>query len=331
MTAAAGRALASYLRAATSKLQWKAKMATLMFRPGGDLGNFGSMGTSQPRWTALAALLLGLTAWAATASARPVDLQLVLAIDVSSSIDRHEYLLQVQGLATAFQSAEVGEAIDRFAPRGIAVTVLQWASENVQRQVVAWIWLRDEASRMIFARRLAAMRRIDHEGVTAIALAIRSAHGLFRSNGFEGGRLVIDVSGDGTSNQGPAIGPERRLAVAAGITINGLAILNEQPYLDVFYRRNVIGGPGAFVMTATDYTDFAKAIRAKLVREVSGGGLVKAGAPVNLWTAAAISRKPRPLQMPECRSAKPRPPSASPTSPMMTSWPPCGVPTVLTR
>ena len=229
------------------------------------------------RWVALITLLPGTIPAAGAASARPVDLQLVLAIDVSSSIDRSEYLLQVQGLAAAFRSAEVGEALDRFAPRGIAVAVMQWASESIQRQVVAWTWLVDEAGRIAFARRLATMRRIDHEGVTAIALAIRAAFGLFRSNGFEGGRRVIDVSGDGKSNQGPAVGLERRRAVAAGVTINGLAILNEQPFLHDFYRQNVIGGPGAFVMTAADYADFADAMKAKLVREISGAGLVDGG------------------------------------------------------
>ena len=243
------------------------------------------------RWVALITLLPGMIPAADAASARPVDLQLVLAIDISSSIDRPEYLLQVQGLAAAFQSAEVGEAIDRFAPRGIAVAVMQWASEGIQRQVVAWTLLVDEASRMAFARRLATMRRIDHEGVTAIALAIRSALGLFRSNGFEGGRRVIDVSGDGISNQGPAIGPERRRAVAAGVTINGLAILNEQPSLHDFYRQNVIGGPGAFVMTAADYVDFAVAIRTKLLREISGAGVVDGGSCCSRFRHLAAIRR----------------------------------------
>ncbi|MDP6706703.1 MAG: DUF1194 domain-containing protein [Alphaproteobacteria bacterium] len=223
--------------------------------------------------------MLGLGAASAGAATRSVDLQLILAIDVSSSIDRSEYLLQTEALAAAFRSPEVGEAIDRFAPRGIAVTVLQWASEHLQRQTVPWTWVGPRPSRRAFADRLAAMRRIDHEGVTAIALAIAAAQRLFAANGYESGRRVIDLSGDGISNQGPPIAPLRRRAIAAGITINGLAILNEEPDLDAYYQRQVIGGPGAFVITAADYADFARAIRAKLVREISGAGLAATGEP----------------------------------------------------
>ena len=221
----------------------------------------------------LVALLILYPGTGARAEAREVDLELVLALDVSSSISAAEYLLQVEGLAAAFRSPEVGEAIAGFAPRGIAVVVLQWASVGEQRRMVPWRWVRDGASAERFAAEIAGMRRIGHEGVTAIALAIERSRRLFGGNGFEGARRVIDVSGDGHSNQGPAVGPARRRAEADGITVNGLAIVNEQPRLDEYYRRNVIAGPGAFVIEAADYDDFARAIRAKLVREIRGAGL----------------------------------------------------------
>ena len=219
-------------------------------------------------------LVIALWGFAQSAAeAREVDLELVLAVDVSSSISRDEYLLQVTGLAAAFRSPEVVAAIRNFAPRGIAVTLLQWASIRQERQTVPWRHLRDESSAQGFAAEIEGMRRIGHEGVTAIAAAILAARRLFAANGFEGARRVIDVSGDGPSNQGPEIGPVRRRVAGDGITINGLPISNEQPRLVDYYRRNVIAGPGAFVQEAADYTDFARAIRAKLVREISGAGL----------------------------------------------------------
>lgn len=229
------------------------------------------------RMATAAALLTCLVAADAGAN-QAVDLELVLAVDVSSSIDRREYALQTQGLAAAFRSAEVAAAIDRYAPRGIAVTVLQWASEDEQRQAVEWRWIGDKGSRMAFAGRLSEMPRIGHEGVTAIGMAVHLAHGLFQNSGFQGTRRVIDVSGDGILNQGPPIEPARQRAVADGVTINGLAITNEEPALAAYYRSHVIGGPGAFVMSATDYTDFARAIRAKLVREISNIRLSDTGA-----------------------------------------------------
>ena len=206
-------------------------------------------------------------------ASQQVDLELVLAIDVSSSIDSREYVLQTKGLASAFRSPEVAQAIKQFAPRGIAVTVLQWASETDHRQAVGWRRIDNRADGTALAEELDRMRRIGHEGVTAIGAAIHRAHALFRDNGFQGTRRVIDVSGDGILNQGPPIEPARQRAIADGITINGLAIVNEEPNLTAYYRANVIGGSRAFVMTALDYSDFARAIRAKLVREISNAQL----------------------------------------------------------
>ena len=186
----------------------------------------------------LAALLFLWSGATARAEAREVDLELVLAVDVSYSISRAEYELQVEGLAAAFRSPEVAAAIAGFAPRGIAVTLLQWASVGEQRQMVPWRWVRDRPSARRLAAEIAGLRRIGHKGVTAIAPAIETSRRLFAGNGFAGARRVIDLSGDGRSNQGPTIGPARRRAAADGITINALAIVDEQSGLDDYYRHS---------------------------------------------------------------------------------------------
>ena len=176
-------------------------------------------------------------------------------------------------LALGRSALSVGPVIS--SPRGAPILPSETGvSISIShKEHVAVALVRDGASAERFAAEIAGMRRIGHEGVTAIALAIERSRRLFGGNGFEGARRVIDVSGDGHSNQGPAVGPARRRAEADGITINGLAIVNEQPRLDEYYRRNVIAGPGAFVIEAADYDDFARAIRAKLVREIRGAGL----------------------------------------------------------
>jgi hypothetical protein len=238
------------------------------------------------RFTGRLAAALAISLLAAPADARGVDLQLVLAIDVSSSVDHAEYVLQVAGVAAAFRSAEVGDAIARAAPNGIAVTVLQWASEGEQRQAVAWTRLAEDGDRLALAARIEAMPRIGIWGVTALGDALDVARGLFGTGGFVGGRQVIDVSGDGVANQGMPVAAARQRAVAAGITVNALAVLNEEPALEAYYLTQVIGGPGAFVMTAADYADFAAAIRIKLVREIIGAGL--ASDPAVGWKVAAV-------------------------------------------
>ncbi len=229
--------------------------------------------------SATAALLcLGawLSAWAPPAQAEAVDLELVLAIDTSISVNPQEYTLQVAGLARAFRDPRVHAAIRAAGERGIAVSLVQWASQNEQAVMIGWSKVQDPDSALRLADDIARMPRRFAGYGTAISSALQFSTDLFFGNGFEARRRIIDVSGDGSDNRGPMPSRKRNVAVSLGITINGLAILNEEPNLDFYYDRHVIGGTGAFVMTANDYIDFADAIVVKLIREISQGPIAAA-------------------------------------------------------
>ncbi|MBU0725083.1 MAG: DUF1194 domain-containing protein [Alphaproteobacteria bacterium] len=217
------------------------------------------------------ALALCLSAPAARAVQIPVDLELVLAVDSSSSVDYDEFNLQAYGIAAAFRDARVIEAITSGGIGAIAVTLVQWASAGTNAQHVSIGWtLIDSAERAeAFAETLQFMPRDVDGGGTSIGNAIRFSAAQFGTSPYEGFRQVIDVSGDGIDNQVDPVREARAEAIGQGITINGLTILNEEPRLDEYYRREVIGGPGAFVIEAKDYADFSRAIRDKLLREIS--------------------------------------------------------------
>ncbi len=201
---------------------------------------------------------------------RPVDLELVLAVDTSSSVSAGEFNLQMQGLAEAFRNPAVQGAIRAVGDLGIAVAMVQWSDNRKQTLAIDWKMVRDEASAEAFAREIDNTPRYLIGGGTAIGGAINfSAHQL-SINRFDGRRKVIDVSGDGRTNQGSNPARARDDAVAQGITINGLAILNEDALVDRHYLANVIGGTGSFVMQADDYSDFARAIVEKLIKEIAG-------------------------------------------------------------
>ncbi len=221
----------------------------------------------------VAILGLGLLAAAPGARAEPVELELVLAVDSSFSVDRGEFDLQMKGLARAFRDPRVTAAIRASGDHGIAVCLVQWAGNLGQTMALDWTAIRDAESAEAFARRLAQTPRLIVGASTSITGALKFSMRQFERNGFEGPRLVIDLSGDGRHNQstGPAV--RRDLAVNMGITINGLAILNDDHQLDRYYRDHVIGGAGAFVMSTDSYRDFASAIVQKLVREISGAPL----------------------------------------------------------
>jgi hypothetical protein len=213
------------------------------------------------------ALIVGLLAYAAAAHGQLrdstislVDLELVLAVDVSSSVDGEEFDLQMKGLADAFRNPAVLDAIELAGERGIAVALVQWSSWNSQRLSVDWMRVRDPASAAAIADRIAAAPRFGDGGSTAIAGAIRFSTRQFEINDFEAERRAIDISGDGAANQGAQPSQYRDIAVASGLTINGLAILNDNAQLDDYYAGHVIGGNAAFVMRASDYRDFAEAI-----------------------------------------------------------------------
>lgn len=221
-------------------------------------------------------LLCGLASglWAglqaAEARAQQVALELVLMVDCSSSVDRREYELQMRGLAEAFRDPRVLSALESTAPQGIAVALLQWSGHQKQERAIEWTHLTDAASAAAFAAQIEATPRLVIGGPTAIGSAVMEASAWINGNSFQGERRTIDVSGDGRANQGIAPSYARSTAVAAEITINGLAILNEEPNLGDYYAAGVIGGPGAFLLTAEDSEDFAQAMRRKLFYEISG-------------------------------------------------------------
>jgi hypothetical protein len=210
-----------------------------------------------------------------------VDLELVLAVDASRSIDTFEYRLQRMGYAKALTHPAVVGAITSGPMRKIAVSYVEWSGAVQQATIVGWTVIDGKASAAAFARKLvAAPRRF--LGGTSISGAIGYAYRMFKGNGIAGARQVIDISGDGPNNRGVPSEVARDMAVRAGITINGLAILNNRPSrppwpeerVDVHYKTKVIGGPGAFMMVVKGFDAFAVAIRNKLIREIADGGRV---------------------------------------------------------
>ena len=208
---------------------------------------------------------------AGPASARSVDLELVLAVDASASVRYQEYSLQMQGLAAAFRDPSVAAAIRAATPGGVAVSLVQWSGVGAQAMLVDWSLVDDMQSAAAFADRIDAAPRAVRAGGTALGDAVLFGLAALAANEFQGQRKVIDVSGDGRANAGTAPAFAREQALAAGVTVNGLAILEEESDLDSYYADNLIGGPGAFLQTADDSADFARAIKRKLITEISGG------------------------------------------------------------
>ena len=200
------------------------------------------------------------------------DLNLVLAIDCSYSVNKAEFDLQVQGIAAALTSNEVIKAIEGGQHGRIGLSVYQWAGPENQVVVVPWTLVRNEQEARNFAARLLAQPRQTAEGVTAIGSALSFATDHLNAAPFPTERNVIDMQADGTStwSRGLPIRDGRDKAVAQGIVINGLPILNEVSYLHYYFENHVIGGKGAFIEIAKDYKAFAKAIKRKLLREIQG-------------------------------------------------------------
>jgi hypothetical protein len=207
-----------------------------------------------------------------------VDLELVLAVDVSLSIDAREARLQREGYVAAFRDPQVLSAIKGGILGRIAVTYFEWANAAHTHLVVRWTLVDSEAAASAFAAALAE-RRPGPAHYTSISGAIDFGATLFKDNGFEGTRQVIDVSGDGPNNWGDLVTGARDRAVAQGFTINGLPILDQGPgpfgrynipNLDLYFRDCVIGGPAAFIVVAENFEAFASAIRRKLILEIAG-------------------------------------------------------------
>ncbi|WP_037459692.1 DUF1194 domain-containing protein [Skermanella stibiiresistens] len=209
----------------------------------------------------------------------PVDLELVLAVDVSGSINDEDAALQRGGYARAVTDKRVIEAIQAGTLGRIAVTYVEWADDQLQRTVVDWRVVDGPATAKAFSKALAGGPTVT-EARTSISALIDHCLGLFADNGFDGTRQVIDISGDGENNVGRPVTLARDDAIRAGVTINGLPILragllpwaedrDRRRHLDVYYQDNVIGGPGAFVVVVKDAHGFADAIIAKLLKEIA--------------------------------------------------------------
>ncbi|MHB2166338.1 DUF1194 domain-containing protein [Alsobacter sp. R-9] len=228
--------------------------------------------------TAMAAMA-GLAALPQARAAEEVDVALVIAVDISNSMDPEEQALQREGFVEAFRSPLVHEAIRNGMVGRIAVTYFEWAGTYVQHVVVRWTIIDGQASARAFADELARIppRRGPR---TSISGAIDTSVKLLEEGGFEALRRVIDISGDGANNQGRSIVEAREDALDKGIVINGLPIMLKRPTgsfdtenLDVYYRDCVIGGPGAFIVPVRERQQFAEAVRTKIVREVAAAAV----------------------------------------------------------
>ena len=215
-----------------------------------------------------AALVLSMVAAMAQETV-VVDLELVLAVDTSASVDRREYDLQMEGIVRAFRDPAVAAAIRSTGRQGIAVTVVHWSSSHQQRRVVPWTQLTNGLQANAFARALEERAQRLYTGSTGIGGALQYGERIIRTNRFEGRRKTIDISGDGINNSGVLPAYMRDRVVGTGITINGLVILNESAYLDRYYEKEVTGGAGSFVMAVAKYEDLIEAMRKKLIREIS--------------------------------------------------------------
>ena len=233
-------------------------------------------------YIAFALVLANTPAISPVRAAEPVDLLLVLAADVSRSVDSQKFQLQREGYAAAMANSRVVNAI-RSGRRGrIGVLFLEWSGFGSQKVVIDWMLIDGPKTAQAFGDRLLESPR-SFADRTSISGGIDAAVAELARAPFSADRRTIDVSGDGTNNAGRDIGQARDDALALGITINGLAILSATPLpwnpehtnppggLAEYYRKNVIGGPGAFVMVAENFKSFGQAIINKLIAEIAQG------------------------------------------------------------
>jgi hypothetical protein len=211
------------------------------------------------------------------AAAVAVDVELVLAVDVSYSMDPEEQQLQREGYMAAITSREFLQALKQGMHGRIALTYFEWAGSHHQQIIVPWRMLDGPESADSFATDI-GRARYSRASRTSISSALLFAAPLFDGSRYRGVRRVIDVSGDGVNNNGPLVTVSRDEVLAKGITINGLPILLKRPnastldidQLDIYYEDCVIGGPGAFVIPIRQRDQFREAIRTKLVLEIAG-------------------------------------------------------------
>jgi Protein of unknown function (DUF1194) len=206
----------------------------------------------------------------AAASALPAQaaaIALVLAIDVSASVSSERYTLQHEGIARAFETPRLTDIIAAM-PGGIQVLVLEWSDPDKIATTVGWTHIANRKAASVFAASVRSTTRTSH-GLTAIGPALLAAAAAFDHMPEPAAHRVIDISGDGMANFGMPPTTVRDALVKKGITINGLAILSEEPWLDEYYTHNVIGGPASFVVVAQNFDTFAESMLRKLVQEVA--------------------------------------------------------------
>ena len=234
--------------------------------------------------TVFALLTTALSFGAPLAAAEPVDLELVLAVDISRSISAEEAALQRDGYIAALADPLVVKSVTSGSLGRIALTYVEWAGFDYYRTVVDWTVIDGRESAVDFVTQLVVAPIVSAQR-TSISAAIENSVLLFDANDFQGARRIIDISGDGANNYGRPVVEARNIAVAAGVTVNGLPILRDwrgKPSaeedsnldsvsdLDLYYQYCVIGGPGAFIIAAKDFNTFADAINRKLVLEIAG-------------------------------------------------------------
>ena len=227
------------------------------------------------------AILLAITALVPSASAaEDVDLLLVLAADVSRSVDQPKFQLQREGYAAAISDPRVLDAISSGPHRRIAVCFVEWSGQGNQKLVIDWTLISDANSARAFGDQLAEAPR-SFADRTSISGGIEFSMAQFERAPYSATRRTIDVSGDGTNNSGRDVVAARDDAVKQGVTINGLVILSERPLpwnpehtnppggLAKYFQDNVIGGPGAFVIVAEDFKSFGQALISKMIAEIA--------------------------------------------------------------
>src|ERR1700745_2187089 len=211
--------------------------------------------------------------------AAAADLEVVLAADVSRSIDDAEFELQRKGYAAALTDPRVLTAIQGRANGAVGVCFIEWSGEEDQQVVVDWTEIRDEEDAGSVAAAILAAPR-SFMGRTSISAAIDFAMARFAAAKWQARRRIIDISGDGTNNPGGSVTEARDQAIASGVTISGLAIINDKPNLGysahaqppgglpLYYKQNVIGGANAFLLVVQDFNSFADAMAQKLAKEI---------------------------------------------------------------
>lgn len=206
-----------------------------------------------------------------------VDVELVLAVDVSRSVDAAELEMQMRGYANAFRDPRLADGVTGGPLGAIAVMLFTWSDFNIQEVLVPWMRIGGAQDSVRFARAVDAAPRRAHL-YTSISGAMDFACRQF-GQGYEGTRRVVDISGDGVNNSGRPVAEARAEALDRGVVLNGLAVLDNEPPpeslrlglppLDEYYRDQVIGGPGAFLMVAEGFGAFETAVRRKIIREIA--------------------------------------------------------------